>query len=403
MIAAGALDGIRVLDLTRVLGGPYCTQMLGDHGADVLKVEPPGGDETRGWGPPFHDGMASYYLGTNRNKRSIVVDMTSAEGRAQVTSLLTDADVLVENFKPGTMEKWGLGYAEVLSAKFPRLIHCCISGFGGSGPLGGLPGYDAAIQAAAGLMSINGDPSGPPTRIGVPIVDLVTGLNAMIGILLALHERQASGRGQSIDVSLYDCAVSVLHPYTANYLYSGKVPRQTGNAHPNISPYDSYATGTAPIFLAVGNDGQFRKLVSFLGKPQLADDRRFLKNSDRIASRDALKAELEALMADKDGLQLADDLMRAGVPCGPVRTIDQTLAHPHTKHRDMLVEIEDYRGIGSPLKLSRNKPRYRRKPPKLGQDNGEGWKSDERGAGIRDEAPESDGCARPRADRGVQR
>jgi crotonobetainyl-CoA:carnitine CoA-transferase CaiB-like acyl-CoA transferase len=373
MIATGALDGVRVLDLTRVLGGPYCTQILGDHGADVLKVEPPGGDETRGWGPPFHDGMAAYYLGANRNKRSIVVDMTSVEGRAQVMTLLKDADVLVENFKPGTLEKWGLGYAEVLSAKFPRLVHCCISGFGASGSLGGLPGYDAAVQAAVGLMSINGDPSTPPTRMGVPIVDLVTGLNATIGILLALQDRAKSGRGQSIDVSLYDCALSVLHPHAPNYLYSGKVPRQTGNAHPNISPYDSYKTGTAPIFLTVGNDGQFRKLAGFLGKPQLAEDPRFLKNSDRIASRDALKVELEALMADKDGLQLADDLMRAGVPCGPVRTIDQVLAHPHTKHREMLVEYEDYRGIGSPLKLSRNKPRYRRKPPKLGQSNGEGW------------------------------
>src|SRR5581483_8567383 len=342
MIAAGALDGIRVLDLTRVLGGPYCTQMLGDHGADVLKVEPPGGDETRGWGPPFHDGVASYYLGTNRNKRSIVVVLAAPEGRADIMALLEDADVLVENFKPGTLEKWGLGYAEVLSAKFPRLIHCCISAFGADGPMGGLPGYDAAVQAAAGLMSINGDPSGPPTRIGVPIVDLVTGLNAMIGILLALHERKVSGRGQSIDVSLYDCAVSVLHPYTANYLYSGRVPRQTGNAHPNISPYDSYATGTSPVFLAVGNDGQFRKLVSFLGKPQLADDPRFLSNSNRIAARDALKGELEALMADKDGLNLAENLLRAGVPCGPVRTIDQVLSHPHTKHRGMVVDIDDY-------------------------------------------------------------
>lgn len=375
MLAAGALDGIRVLDLTRVLGGPYCTQMLADHGADVLKIEPPGGDETRGWGPPFKDGIAAYYLGVNRNKRSRVLDLNTAEGRAVVIELLADADIVVENFKPGTLEKWGIGFKDVLAAKFPRLIHCCVSGFGPDGPLGQMPGYDAAVQATTGLMSINGDPSGEPTRIGVPVIDLVTGLNATIAILLALHERKASGRGQSIDVSLYDCGVSVLHPYTANYLYSGKVPRQTGNAHPNICPYDSYKTATRPIFLAVGNDGQFRKLLAFLGKPELADEPRFRRNADRLASRDALKDELENLMADKDGLSLAEDLLKAGVPCGPVRTIDQVLDHPHTVHRKMVVKIDDYRGIGSPLKMSRSQPSYRTKPPQLGQNDGEGWLS----------------------------
>ena len=372
---AGALDHIRVLDLTRVLGGPYCTQMLGDHGADVLKIEPPGGDETRAWGPPFQNGLSSYFLGVNRNKRSIVLDLTQPAGRDRLLELLVDADVLVENFKPGTLEKWGIGYADVLACQFPRLIHCCLSGFGADGPMGGLAGYDAAIQAAAGLMSINGEPKSGPARIGVPIVDLVTGLNAAIGILLALQERAHSGRGQSVDISLFDCAVSVLHPHVPNYLYSGKVPSRTGNAHPNISPYDSYRTGTEPIFLAVGNDGQFRKLVSLLGKPALADDPRFRTNPERVQAADALKAELESLLAAHNGLDLAETLIRNGVPCGPVRTIDQVLMHPHTRHRDMVVKIDDYRGTGAPIKMSRSRARYRLKPPQLGQQNGESWDS----------------------------
>jgi crotonobetainyl-CoA:carnitine CoA-transferase CaiB-like acyl-CoA transferase len=370
-IPAGALDGLRVIDLTRVLGGPYCTQMLGDHGADILKIEPPGGDETRAWGPPFHNGLSSYFLGVNRNKRSVVLDLTQPNGRAKLLELLGDADVMVENFKPATLEKWGLGYMDVLAEKFPRLIHCCVSGFGSDGPMGGLPGYDAAIQAACGLMSINGDPYDEPTRIGVPIVDLATGLNATIGILLALHERARSGKGQSIDVTLHDCAISVLHPYTANYLYSGRVPQRSGNAHPNISPYDSYKTKTRPIFLAVGNDGQFKKLVTLLGEPSLADEPHFKTNADRVKARAILKLALEKLLAAWDCDELAEKLIRNGVPCGPVRNIDQVLAHPHTAHRGMLVEIEDYRGIGAPIKMSRSQVSYRIKPPQLGEHNGE--------------------------------
>jgi crotonobetainyl-CoA:carnitine CoA-transferase CaiB-like acyl-CoA transferase len=361
----GALDGIHVIDLTRVLAGPYCTQILGDHGADVLKIEPPGGDETRSWGPPFQNGDASYFLGVNRNKRSMVLDLTTDQDRARLLELLKDADVVVENFKSGTMEKWGLGYRDVLSEKFPNLIYCCVSGFGPDGPLGGLPGYDAAVQASAGLMSINGDAKGDPTRLGVPIVDIAAGMNAAIGILLALQERGRSGRGQSIDVSLYDSAISVLHPYAPNYIYSGKVPHRVGNAHPNISPYDTYRTRTGPIFLAVGNDRQFRKLVDLLGKPALADDPRFKTNGDRVVARDPLKVELESLLAAWDCDELTETLIRQGVPCGAVRTIDQVLADPHTIHRGMMVEIEEYKGTGSPIKMSRSKASYRLKPPKL--------------------------------------
>lgn len=363
--SAGALDGIRVIDLTRVLAGPYCTQILGDHGADVLKIEPPGGDETRTWGPPFQDGVAAYFLGVNRNKRNMVLDLTTEKDRATLLALLADADVMVENFKSGTLEKWGLGYKDVLAKRFPSLIHCCVSGFGADGPLGGLPGYDAAVQASAGLMSVNGDSEGKPTRMGVPVVDIFTGMNAAIGILLALQERARSGRGQSVDVSLYDSAISVLHPYAPNYIYSGKVPHRVGNAHPNISPYDSYETGTGPIFLAVGNDRQFRKMLDILGKPALADDARYKSNADRVINRVPLKAELEALLASWDCGKLEETLIRNGVPCGAVRTIDQVLAEPHTKHRGMLVEIDEYKGIGSPIKMSRSKASYRLKPPIL--------------------------------------
>src|SRR5450631_2932030 len=217
--SSGALSGLRVVDLSRVLGGPFCTQILGDYGAEVIKVEPPQGDDTRAWGPPFAGDTAAYFVGVNRNKRGIVLDLNQEAGRDALLRLLEPADVLVENFKVGTLERWGIGQQD-LAQRFPRLIHCRISGFGADGPLGGLPGYDAVIQAMSGLMSINGNPDGPPTRIGVPVVDLATGLYAVIGILLALHERMTSGRGQFVDTALFDCGVSLLHPHLANFLAS---------------------------------------------------------------------------------------------------------------------------------------------------------------------------------------
>ncbi|MFZ4651331.1 MAG: CaiB/BaiF CoA transferase family protein, partial [Rubrivivax sp.] len=259
-LAMGSLHGLKVVDLSRVLAGPYCTQILADHGAAVLKVEPPGGDETRGWGPPFDpQGTASYFLGLNRNKRGCTMDLTQPAAREALLALLEDADVLVENFKAGTLEKWGLGW-EVLAPRFPRLIFCRITGFGTDGPMGGLPGYDAAIQALAGIMSVNGEPDargGEPLRVGLPVVDMVTGLNAALGIALALQERNRSGRGQFLEVALHDAGLSLLHPHAANHLLDGRIPGRTGNAHPNICPYDTFRTGTEPIFLAVGNDRQF--------------------------------------------------------------------------------------------------------------------------------------------------
>jgi formyl-CoA transferase len=363
-----SLNGLKVIDLSRVLGGPYCTQILADHGADVLKIEPPAGDETRGWGPPFDaDGTASYFLGLNRNKRGTTMDLSQPAERDKLRALLADADVLVENFKTGSMEKWGLGFA-ALHAKFPRLIHCRVSGFGADGPLGGLPGYDAAIQALVGMMSINGETDergGTPVRIGVPVVDLVTGLNAALGILLALQERQRSGKGQFVEAALYDCGLSVLHPHAANHLLdASRIPGRSGNAHPNICPYDTFATGTTPIFLAVGNDGQFARLAQELGVPQLAADARFANNALRSAHRTELKQLLEQALSKFECEPLADRLIRAGVPCAPTHDVAQALAAPHTAHRGMVVQLGDYRGVASPIKLSRTPATYRLPPPK---------------------------------------
>lgn len=365
----GALAGLRVIDLTRVLGGPYCTQWLADHGADVIKVEPPQGDETRGWGPPFRGDAASYFIGVNRNKRALALDLAQPAGRAVLLRLLEGADVLVENFRPGTLEKWGLGYEEVLAPRFPRLVYCRVSGFGADGPLGGLPGYDAAIQACAGLMSVNGDPATGPLRIGIPIVDLGTGLAAAIGILLALYERERSGRGQFVDATLYDTAVALLHPQAANWFLSGEPPKLIGNAHPNIAPYDKFRTSTCEIFLAVGNDRQFARLCAVLGRPELARDPRFATNADRNRHRQELRAQLEELLAGYDGRALCDRLLREGIPAGPVLTVPEVLEHPHTRHRGMVAELGDYRGTGIALKLSRTPGAVRRPPPHFAQDS----------------------------------
>ena len=292
MTTFGSLANLKVIDASRVLGGPYAGQVLADHGADVIKLEPPAGDETRGWGPPFLGDAASYFQGLNRNKRGIAVDLSQDKGRELLLALLDEADVLLENFKTGTMERWGLGQDE-LSRRFPRLIHCRVSGFGSDGPMGGLPGYDAAIQALCGIMSVNGEKDGRPLRVGLPVVDMVTGLNATIGILMALNERAISGKGQFIETSLYDCGVSLLHPHLPNYYLSGNVAQPSGNAHPNICPYDTFETGSEPIFLAVGNNRQFATLCKMIGRPDLPDDPRFASNSQRNQHRDTLKTLLE--------------------------------------------------------------------------------------------------------------
>lgn len=358
----GSLAHIKVIDASRVLGGPYAGQVLADHGADVVKIEPPSGDETRGWGPPFLDGTASYFLGLNRNKRGMALDMSEPAGQELLCRLLEDADVFIENFKTGTLDRWGLGREEI-ERRFPRLVHCRVSGFGADGPYGGLPGYDAAIQASAGIMSVNGERGGDPLRVGLPVVDMVTGLNSVIGILMALNERALSGKGQFVETTLYDCGVSLLHPHLPNYYLNGQVPGRTGNAHPNICPYDTFATKTEPIFLAVGNDRQFATLCRLVGREGLARDERYSTPRARNVNRDALKVELEKALASHACADIAETLIKAGVPCGAVRTVDQVIADPHTQHRGMVVDIGRYRGTGSPIKLSRTPASYRRAPP----------------------------------------
>lgn len=364
---SGALAGLKVIDLTRVLGGPYCTQILADHGADVIKIEPPQGDEVRDWGPPFHDDDASYFIGVNRNKRSLGLDLARPEGREVLLSLLEGADVLVENFKPGTMEKWGLGYAEVLNDRFPRLVHCRISGFGADGPLGGMAGYDAVVQAMTGMFSVNGHPEHGGTRMGVPLVDLGTGLYSAIGILMALVERAGSGLGQYVDMTLYDCGLALMHPHFPNYYLSGRTPGLTGNAHPNISPYDKFATATCDIFVAIGNNRAFHRFCAELGVPDLADDPRYASNGDRVVNRDALRAALEGPLSAVDGAAFAEDMLRKGLPCGPVVDSAAALAHPHTAHRHMVVEEGWYKGTGTPVKLSRTPAATKRQPPRFSQ------------------------------------
>ncbi len=365
----GALDGLKVIDLSRVLGGPYCGQMLADHGAEVIKIEPPQGDETRTWGPPFDkEGISAYFAGINRNKRTIALDLSKPEGREVLLKLLAEADVLIDNFKTGTMEKWGIGYAETLAKKFPRLVHARVSGFGADGPLGGFPGYDAMVQASSGLVSVNGSAESGPVRIGVPVVDLSTGMNATIGIMMALYERNRSGKGQFVDATLYDSAIALHQPHAPNYFTAGQTPKLVGNSHGSLAPYSNFPTKGRNIVVGAGNDGQFAKLTQMLGKPELAQDPRFKTNKDRIAHKPELEAELRALLKDRDAVTFADELMRGGVPSGAVLEVPDVMEHPHTKHRGMVWEKDGYRNVGNPVKLSRTPAGVRSKPKKFGAD-----------------------------------
>ncbi|MFZ2651332.1 MAG: CoA transferase [Burkholderiaceae bacterium] len=362
--ASGALAGLRVIDLSRVLAGPLCAQMLADHGAQVIKVEPPGGDETRQFGPPFDAaGQAAYFGALNRGKRSIGLDLSRSAGRAVLERLLDGADVLIENFLPGTMEKWGMGFEAVLAPQHPRLIYCGISGFGADGPLGGLPGYDAVLQAMCGVMSINGTPESGPLRVGIPVVDFLTGYNALVGVLLAHAARERSGRGQRVEATLFDTGLSMLLPHAANWMSSGATPQRLGSAHPNLSPYDRYAASDGDLFLGVVNDGQFRRFCECVSRPDLCGDPRFSDSRSRLAHRTALRTEIEGTLAGYKLSDLCDKLMRRGVPAGPVNSVPQAFAQAHTAHRGMALEHDGHRSLGIPVKLSSNPGRPGNRPP----------------------------------------
>ncbi len=368
--ATGSLAGVRVLDLSRVVAGPLCAQMLADHGTDVIKVESRLGDETRHLGPPFLEpGQAAYFSALNRGKRSLELDLSKSDDRAVIEALLVDADVLIENFVPGTMQKWGLGFDDYLSNKFPQLIYCGISGFGSEGPLGGLPGYDAVLQAMCGLMSINGDAQTGPMRTGMPIVDIVTGYNAFAGITMALLARARIGHGQRVDATLFDTALSLLIPHAVNWMASGQTPGLWGNAHPNIPTYNRFDVGDGQMFLGILNDAQFVKFCKKIGRDDLALDARFKTNTSRIENRDVLHAQMDQALKTFTRAELCKSLMEIGIPAGPVHNVAEALEQPHTAARDMLITRPDYRGLGLPIKLSSTPGKPGRKPPKLGESN----------------------------------
>ena len=368
----GALTGIRVVDLSRVLAGPFCTMILGDLGAEVIKVEAPGGsDETRGWGPPYTGGESAYYLTANRNKKAITLNLKHPEGKEIFLRLVKDADVLVENFKAGTLARMGLAPEKLLEIN-PRLVIGEITGFGQNGPLRALPGYDYIVQALGGLMSITGSEESGPMKVGVAIVDVLTGLFTAIGILAALQERQRSGKGQVVDVALLDVSVAALVNVASNYLVSGNLPRLLGNAHPNIVPYQTFRARDQEMVVAVGNDRQFARFAEVIERPDLAEDERFSTNPARLAHREELIAMIQEALQKRTAQEWMDRLQEAGIPCAPIQTLDQVFRHPQVLARGMVVEMdhptaERVRLVGSPLHLSRTPVSYRIHPPLVGE------------------------------------
>ena len=365
------LQGIRVLDLSRVLAGPYCTMVLGDLGAEVIKVEPPEGDETRAWGPPFAEGESAYYLCVNRNKRDIVINLKTDEGKKVLRDLALQSDVLVENFRPGTLEKFGLDFA-TLSQSNPKLIYCSITGFGQTGPMRDKPGYDFMIQALGGLMSITGEPEGEPMKTGVAVVDLFAGQNAVIAILAALQARTLTGRGQQLDIALFDSQLSWLANVASNYLISGKLPKRHGNAHPNIVPYQSFQASDGWFAIAVGNDRQFGRLCEVIGRLDLANDERFAKNSARVQNREELIGLLKSIFLMRPVSEWLSALDEAEIPCGPINTFEQVFSMPQVQEREMLVKMDhptigELPLVGSPLKFSDTPVQYRLPPPLMGE------------------------------------
>lgn len=375
-----ALENIRVLDLSRVLAGPFCTQILGDLGADIIKIERPGaGDDTRFWGPPFlkdaegnDTSESAYYLSANRNKKSVAIDIKTEEGQALIHKLLETSDILIENFKVGGLEKYGLGY-EQIKERHPHLIYCAISGFGQQGELAGEPGYDFLAQAMAGLMSVTGDADQPPMKVGVALSDIITGLNAAIGILAALHHRESTGKGQMVDVALTDCTLASLSNLAQYFLTSGKVAPRLGNAHSTIVPYQAFETKDGHVIIAVGNNDQFARFCSCVGKEEWANDVRFLSNRVRVENRDVLVPLIKEVVATKTTNEWLQIFRAADVPTGPVNTMDKVFEMEQIQTRGMQIQMEHALSgapidlVGSPIKLSETPAAYDNPPPYLGQ------------------------------------
>jgi crotonobetainyl-CoA:carnitine CoA-transferase CaiB-like acyl-CoA transferase len=382
------LEGIRVLDLTRVLAGPLGTMILGDLGADVVKVERPGvGDDLRAWGPPWSaDGVSAYFLAVNRNKRSIGLDLKADDGKALLRRLVREADVVVENFRAGTLDELGLGW-DVLRAENPRLVLVSLTAYGSSGPYRDLPGYDIVVQAMGGIMSVTGEPDGQPMRVGVAIVDVLSGSYIAIAILAALRERDRTGAGQMVELSLLDVQLASLVNVVHNQLIAGQAPRRLGNAHPSIVPYDVFATADGHLALAVATEDQWQRLCRAITRPELAADPRFATNRDRVAGREALMIILEPILAGRPTAAWVADLRAADIPCGPVNTVGEILADPAVVESGILVELERDEGpvrvVGSPLRFASG-PLPAGAPPRLGQDS----RAILREAGLDDDAIE---------------
>jgi len=370
----GPLTGLRVLDLTRVLAGPTCTQMLGDLGAEVIKIErPEAGDDTRGFAPPFvpNTKESAYFVGVNRNKKSVTLDIAKPEGQAIIHKLLEHCDILVENFKVGALAKYGLGY-EQLAKTHPRLIYCSITGFGQTGPYAPRPGYDALIQAMGGVMSLTGEPNGSPQKVGVPVADLFAGLYGCIGILAAVNHRNSTGQGQQIDIGMLDTHVAWLANQGMNYLATGENPVRLGNQHPNIAPYQEFPTKDGYLILAVGNDPTFERFCKAFGQEALLADPRFATNPIRVQNRQLVTDTLTPVMKSKTTAEWIDALEALKIGCGPINTLEQVFADPHVQAREMVVEMahgsgETVKVIANPVKLSATPPSYRSAPPVLGE------------------------------------
>lgn len=384
---SGPLDGVRVLDLSRILAGPWCTQTLADLGAEVIKVErPEGGDDTRAWGPPFardaHGNPtsdAAYFMAANRGKKSITLDISSAQGQAKIRELVASSDVLLENYKVGGLVKYGLDYAS-LKAVNPALVYCSITGFGQTGPYKQRPGYDFMIQAMGGLMSITGEadeqPGGGPIKVGVAVADLYTGLYATIGILAALRRKDATGQGEHVDIALLDTQVAVLANQSMNYLTTGDSPRRLGNAHPNIVPYEAFASADGHLILAIGNEGQFERFCAVAGCAELAEDPHYATNQLRVTHRNTLVPEIAKAIARKTTDEWITELARANVPCGPINRIEQVFCDPQVLARELLLSLPHTEAgtvpsVASPIRFVENPIEYTTGPPLLGQHNGE--------------------------------